>query len=357
MLHFLSEEGGGEHHVSCNYIYVGLHSICHSKFCPTCHIVNHYGRLNAGYELKRHGGGFYFLFIFLRPCDRCVCLFVTGDHDISQPVFSGCFQSILIGRCGGAGDRMSNVGRRLLWRKIPPLFFSFFKRAGGCPKVEECLRKPSCSSSHPPLFVFLFVWDQRRRWKVRLRFWRVASFKLLQQAGGGEEKKKIKIPFWLVSISCSVLKQETLVTDERVIGSARTPDSDGPYACLWRLLPDAVFFINILMISSPLHSLVSGTNRYSPPKKRLVQSGWTFHAACTSTALRTTIPLLGLISLSPRECSAVKSTFGLSYMRSAAPSTKTTHVRPTCLKQLLHLSRKSLVWRSPECCTLRFVCE
>lgn len=46
------EEGGGEDRVSCNYIYVGSHSVCHSKFCLTCHIVNHYSRLNAGYELK-----------------------------------------------------------------------------------------------------------------------------------------------------------------------------------------------------------------------------------------------------------------------------------------------------------------
>lgn len=44
---FLEEEGGGEDHVSCNYIYVGTHSICHSKFCLTCHIVNHYIGLNA----------------------------------------------------------------------------------------------------------------------------------------------------------------------------------------------------------------------------------------------------------------------------------------------------------------------
>lgn len=48
-----SPEGSELDHVSANYIYVWSHSICHSKFCPTCHIVNHYSKLNAGYELRR----------------------------------------------------------------------------------------------------------------------------------------------------------------------------------------------------------------------------------------------------------------------------------------------------------------
>lgn len=67
------EEGGGDDRVSCNYIYVGSHSICHSKFCLTCHIVNHYSGLDAGYELKRPGKE-----SSPCPCDCCICLFLTG---------------------------------------------------------------------------------------------------------------------------------------------------------------------------------------------------------------------------------------------------------------------------------------
>lgn len=61
-----SEEGSGGDGVSCNYIYVGSHSICHSKFGLTCHIVNHYSGLDAGCELKRLGkDSLSFLFFFL----------------------------------------------------------------------------------------------------------------------------------------------------------------------------------------------------------------------------------------------------------------------------------------------------
>lgn len=70
--HFLWKEGGGEDRVSCNYIYVGSHSVCHSKFCLTCHIVNHYCGLNGGYELKRQRKNPFY------PCDRCICLFLTS---------------------------------------------------------------------------------------------------------------------------------------------------------------------------------------------------------------------------------------------------------------------------------------
>lgn len=86
---FPSEEGGGEDHVSCNYIYVGSHSICHSKFCLTCHIVNHYSGLDAGYELKRPGKDSFFLsswslYLFV--------LWQVSCDNISRAVFPGCFQ-------------------------------------------------------------------------------------------------------------------------------------------------------------------------------------------------------------------------------------------------------------------------
>lgn len=85
--HFLFEEEGGDHHVSCNYIYVGSHSIRHSKFCLTCHIVNHHSGLNAGYELKRPAKDSFFVVIAV-----FVCFWQASCDDISCTVFSGCFQ-------------------------------------------------------------------------------------------------------------------------------------------------------------------------------------------------------------------------------------------------------------------------
>lgn len=88
--HFLpsEEEGGGEDHVSCNYIYVGSHSICHSKFCLTRHIVNHYGGLDAGYELKRPGKDSFLVLVIT----VFVCFWQASCDDISRAVFPGCFQ-------------------------------------------------------------------------------------------------------------------------------------------------------------------------------------------------------------------------------------------------------------------------
>lgn len=72
--HVLLEEGGGEERVSCNHIYVGSHSICHSTFHLTCHIANHYSGLNAGYELKRPGKAplFFVFFVLLNAVFVCI---------------------------------------------------------------------------------------------------------------------------------------------------------------------------------------------------------------------------------------------------------------------------------------------
>lgn len=116
------EEVGGEDHVSCNYIYVGSHSICHSKFCLTCHIVNHYSRLNAGYELKRPES----FFLFLLPrwiSDKFVSHIICYIKAVS-----GYSQQILIER-----------GMKEMSSSVLSLKKTLFKRAGSRPKAEECL--------------------------------------------------------------------------------------------------------------------------------------------------------------------------------------------------------------------------
>ena len=58
------------------------------NFLPTCHIVNHYSGLNAGYELKRPGKGSFFVPVIA----VFVCFWQASCDDISRTVFPGCFQ-------------------------------------------------------------------------------------------------------------------------------------------------------------------------------------------------------------------------------------------------------------------------
>lgn len=58
------------------------------NFLLTCHIVNHYSGLNAGYELKRPGKGSFFVPVIA----VFVCFWQASCDDISRTVFPGCFQ-------------------------------------------------------------------------------------------------------------------------------------------------------------------------------------------------------------------------------------------------------------------------
>jgi len=155
------------------------------------------------------------------------------------------------------------------------------KRAGSFPEVEECLWKRSCFAIHPPLFVFLFVWNQNndeQRWKVWLRFWHVASLKV--------RKKDILIPlnqllsaeegdnsdWWKTNRFCVLLVHWM---------SKPQIEKHCMLAC------GTILFLNISMIRSASHSFVSSTNRYSQITKK-INSEWVsfscrLHCLCSQT--------------------------------------------------------------------------